>query len=73
MGSSKGVYAIASHPETVGAAVVEVENGLHMVGLCTYADDVPPFKDEQLVDFMAQVRRQVQPTHMQQGCYLNWP
>lgn len=64
LGGSKGVYAIAAYPETVGAAVMEVEDGLHMAALCTYAADVPPFEDDQLLDFMAQVRLvHVQPAH----------
>lgn len=67
LGGSKGVYAIAAYPETVGAAVMEVENGLHMAAVCTYAADVPPFKDDELLDFMSQVRRQTQPTHGR-GC-----
>lgn len=52
---SSGVYAIAAYPQAVGAACVQVEGGLHMVGLCTYAGQAPPFKDEQLLDFMQQV------------------
>jgi hypothetical protein len=52
---SSGVYAIAAYPEPVGAACVAVEGGLHMVGLCTYAGQAPPFKDDQLLDFMQQV------------------
>jgi hypothetical protein len=55
LGRSKGIYSIATFPHTIGAAVTEVEGGLHMTGIISYAGDVPPYKDDQLVDFMAQV------------------
>jgi cytochrome c551/c552 len=51
-----GMYAIAAYPETVGAVVMQVEGGLHMVAVCTYAGQAPPFKDDQLLDFIQQVR-----------------
>jgi hypothetical protein len=51
-----GMYAIAAYPEPVGAVVMQVEGGLHMVAVCTYAGQAPPFKDDQLLDFIKQVR-----------------
>lgn len=54
---SSGMYAIAAYPKTVGGAVVAVEDGLHMIGLCTYEGQAPPFKDDQLLGFMQKVGR----------------
>jgi hypothetical protein len=50
-----GLYAIASYPQAVGCALVEVEGGLHMAGLCTYAGQAPPLQDDALLDFVKQV------------------
>jgi len=48
---------MTAYPETIGTLVVEVEGGLHMAAVCTYAGQAPPFKDAELVDFMARVRQ----------------
>lgn len=52
-----GLYAIASYPQAVGCALVEVEGGMHMAGLCTYAGQAPPLQDDALLDFVKQVGR----------------
>lgn len=52
---STGLYAIACYPQAVGCALVEVEGGLHMAGLCTYAGQVPPLQDDALLEFVKQV------------------
>jgi hypothetical protein len=59
LGRSKGKYVIATYPHTIGAAVVEVEGGMHMAVICTYAGNIPPYRDDQLVDFMVQVSSRV--------------
>jgi hypothetical protein len=59
LGSSKGMYVVAAYPHNIGAAVNEVEGGLHMAVICTYAGIIPPYKDEELVDFMAHVSSRV--------------
>jgi hypothetical protein len=54
LAGKKGAYVIAAYPESIGASVIEVEHGLHMVVICTYGGDAPPFKDDQLMGFMAE-------------------